>query len=67
MEQEVIFAAVFAFVFVTLVVGGLRAIRIIERHQAKVEADRIARIKGRATRKDYTGPRYNVHGTEIVE
>lgn len=67
MEQEIIFAGVFAFVFVSLVIGGLRAMRIIEQHKAKQDAERIARIKGRATRKDYTGPRYNIHGTEIVE
>lgn len=67
MEQEIIFAAVFAFVFVTLVVGGLRALDILAKHKAKIEAERIARIKGRASRRDYTGPRYNIHGTEIVE
>lgn len=67
MEQEIIFAGVFAFVFVSLVVGGLRALDLLAKHKVQIEADRIARIKGRATRKDYTGPRYNVHGTEIVE
>ncbi len=67
MEQNILFVATFAFVFVTLVVGGLRAMRIIEQHNAKVNADRIARVNARAKRRDYTGPIYNQHGTEIVK
>lgn len=65
MEQEIIFAGVFAFVFISLLVGGLRAMRLLEAHKAKMEADRIARIKGRATRREYTGPYVNQHGREI--
>jgi NhaP-type Na+/H+ or K+/H+ antiporter len=65
MEQDILFVATFAFVFVTLVVGGLRAMRIIEQHKAKVEADRIARMKERATRTNYTGGYFNVHGNQI--
>lgn len=66
MEQNILFVATFAFVFVTLVVGGLRALKIIERHNAKAEAERIARINARAKRRDYTGPIYNQHGREQV-
>ena len=61
MEQNILFVATFAFVFVTLVVGGLRALKIIEQHKAKAEADRIARIRSRATRNDYTGEYYSIH------
>lgn len=61
MEQNILFAATFAFVFVTLVVGGLRAMRIIEQHNAKVNADRIARLRSRATRTTYTGGYFNQH------
>lgn len=62
MEQIAITAATFAFVFVTLVVGGLRALKVIEQHKAKADADRIARVKGRATRIHYTGEYHSVHG-----
>lgn len=65
MEQMVIPVAVFAFVFIALAVGGLRALRVLETHKAKIEAERIARMKARATRREYTGAIYNVHGNEI--
>lgn len=57
--------AAFAFVFVTLVVGGFRALDLLAKHKAKVEAERRARIKSRAGRRDYTGPLVNHHGREI--
>lgn len=66
MENVIIPAAVFAFVFVALAVGGLRALRLLEAHKAKIEAERLARVKARAeARGHYTGPRYNAHGREI--
>lgn len=65
MEQNIIFAAVFAFVFVSLVVGGFRALDLLAKHKAKIEADRAARVNARAKRRYYTGPIYNNHGSEI--
>jgi len=53
------------FVFVVIVVAGNRAIDTINAHKAKQDAARLDRIKARATRRDYTGARYNVHGREI--
>lgn len=57
--------AIGVFVFVTLVVAGNRAINTLNAHNAKVEADRLDRVKARANHREYTGARYNVHGREI--
>lgn len=53
------------FVFVTITVAGFRAIDTLNAHKAKAEADRRNRVASRASRVEYTGQRYNVHGREI--
>lgn len=63
-NADLITVATFAFVLVTLIVGGLRALRTLERRKAEQEAERLGRISRRA-RPGYTGPRYNEHGREI--
>lgn len=57
--------AIFAFVFVSLVIGGFRALDILAKHKAAVEADRVARIRSRANRVDYVGPTFNQHGRRV--
>lgn len=65
MENMIIPAAVFAFVFVSLVVGGMRVLRMIEERKAKEEAERLERMNRRAKRVEYTGPIYSQFGNEI--
>lgn len=57
--------AIGVFVFVAVYVGGVRAIDTLTAHKAKGEADRLARMKARITRTEYTGALYNAHGREI--
>lgn len=57
--------AIGVFVFVAVLVAGNRALDTLAAHRAKEEAERRARIAGRAKRVDYTGPVVNMHGREI--
>jgi hypothetical protein len=59
--------AIGVFVFVVIVVAGFRALDTLAAHKAKAEAERLRRVKDRATRVDYTGARYSVHGSEIID
>lgn len=53
------------FVFVVVYVGGTRIMRQLEARKATKEALRRLNITDRAKRRDYTGPRFNVHGREM--
>ena len=57
--------AIGVFVFVALAVAGWRALDTLDATKARKEADRRAAIRTRALRRDYSGPRYTVHGREI--
>lgn len=57
--------AVFAFVFVTLSVAGLRALAKLEAARVRREAERRDAVTRRHARA-YTGPRYNAHGREVA-
>lgn len=56
--------AVFAFVFVSLSVAGVRALDALEAQRANREAARREAVTRRHSRA-YTGPRYNAHGREV--
>lgn len=59
--------AIGVFVFVVIVVTGFRVINRLEAAKAEAEADRLKRVASRASRVEYTGGRFNVHGREIEE
>lgn len=54
------------FVFVTVYVGGSRAMAILEAHKKREAMKRRLRALSSAkVETGYTGPRFNVHGNEV--
>lgn len=60
----IISIAIGVFLAVTLIVGGLRALKTLDAHKARIARERRDQIARRASNPEYRGPMVNHWGRE---